>query len=297
MRILITGSRGQVGSQLINILNSGKSEISELSPELKNVDVIGKSSRELDITNFDKVRSFIGELKPDVVINAAAYTNVDGCESNEELAYAVNAYGAKNLAIACEDIGAKLVHISTDYVFEGTGTTPFNEYDEPSPQSVYGKSKDLGEKLVREFSSKHFIVRPSWVYGYNGKNFVYTIMKTGSEKGHLKVVNDQKGNPTNAEDLCHHILKLITTEEYGVYHCAGHGECTWYDFACKIIELAKISCIVTPCATHEYPTPTKRPEYSSLDNARLRNTVGDEMRNWEEALKAFIEKINILSLS
>ncbi len=169
MRILITGSRGQVGSQLMNILNSGKTEIGELPHELKEVDVIGKSSKELDITNFDKVRSFIGELKPDAVINAAAYTNVDGCESNEELAYAVNAYGAKNLAIACEDIGAKLAHISTDYVFEGIGNTPFNEYDEPSPQSINRISKRINhckkQKLVMGLKNYKEESRKNW-----GKN-------------------------------------------------------------------------------------------------------------------------------
>jgi dTDP-4-dehydrorhamnose reductase len=291
MKILITGSRGQVGSQLINILNKGRSEIGENSYQVRNAEFIGKTSKELDISNFDEVCSVFYKIMPDVVINAAAYTNVDGCETNADLAFRVNAYGARNLALACEEIGAKLVHISTDYVFSGEGNKAFNEGDIPAPRSVYGKSKITGDNFVREFSSKHFIVRPSWVYGYSGKNFVYTIMNTGRDKDSLKVVNDQRGNPTNAEDLCHHILKLISTEKYGVYHCAGHGDCTWYEFACKIIELAKIQCTITPCSTYEYPTPTKRPTYSSLDNARLRSTVGDEMRNWEEALKAFIGKV------
>lgn len=291
MKILITGASGQLGSQLINIFNKGKSEIGEIPQELKGSEVIGKNSHELDITDFDKVRNTIREIKPDVVINAAAYTNVDACETNQDKAFNVNALGAKNLAIACEDIEAKIVHISTDYVFNGVGSKPFNENDEHSPQSVYGKSKSMGDNFVREFSSKYFIVRPSWVYGYSGKNFVYTILNTAKEGGSLKVVNDQRGNPTNAEDIAHHILKLITTEQYGIYHCSGHGECSWYDFACKILELAKVSCIVNPCTTDEYPSATKRPAYSSLDNERLRNTVGDEMRNWQEALKVFIENV------
>lgn len=291
MKILITGSKGQVGSQLIDVINNGSSEIGEIPKEVKNAEVIGKSSKELDISEFDKVMKVIREVKPDVVINAAAYTNVDSCETNEERAFKVNALGARNLAIACEDIGAKLVHISTDYVFSGEGNKPFKEYDEVLPQSVYGKSKKMGDDFVREFSSKYFIVRPSWVYGYKGKNFVYTIMSAAKERQCLKVVNDQRGNPTNAEDIVHHILKLIVTKEYGIYHCAGHGECSWYDFACKIVELGKISCKVIPCSTHEYPSPTKRPAYSSLDNERLRATVGDEMRNWEDALKAFIKNI------
>jgi dTDP-4-dehydrorhamnose reductase len=292
MKILITGSRGQVGSQLITILNRGMSEIGDIPKEIKNAEIVGKSSQQLDITDFNKVKNLIREIKPDVVINAAAYTNVDDCETNQEKAFNVNAIGAKNLAIVCEDINAKLVHISTDYVFNGIGSKPFKENDETSPQSVYGKSKSMGDDFVREISSKYFIVRPSWVYGYNGKNFVYTILKAAKERGSLKVVNDQKGNPTNVEDIAHHILKLITTEEYGIYHCSGHGECSWYDFACKIVELAKISCKVNPCTTDEYPSPTKRPAYSALDNEKLRRTVGDEMRKWEDALKVFIENIN-----
>lgn len=291
MKILITGSMGQLGSQIINILKKGASEIGEVPKELKNADVIGKNSQELDITSFDKVNSIIREVKPDVVINAAAYTNVDQCETNQEKAFKVNATGAKNLAMACENIDAKLVHISTDYVFSGEGNKPFKETDEASPQSVYGRSKSMGDNFVREFSSKYFIVRPSWVYGYNGKNFVYTILRAAKQGKDLKVVNDQRGNPTNVEDLAHHILKLIVTEEYGIYHCSGHGECSWYDFACKIVELAKIHCKINPCTTAEYPSPTKRPAYSALDNGKLSRTVGDEMRNWEDALKVFVENV------
>jgi len=289
MRILITGAGGQVGSQLINILNKGRSEIGEIPNQLKDAEVIGKTSKDLDISNLDNVKRTISKLKPDVVINAAAYTNVDACETNEELAFRVNAFGAKNLAVSCEEIGSKLVHISTDYVFNGEGNIPFNENNEPSPQSVYGKSKYMGDKFVSKFSSKYFIVRPSWVYGYNGKNFVYSIINYAKAMGNLKVVNDQIGNPTNAEDLSHHILKLITTEKYGVYNCSGRGECTWYDFACKIIELSKIQCTVTPCSSNEYPTQAKRPTYSSLNNTKLEIAVGNEMRHWEEALKAFIK--------
>ncbi len=291
MKIVITGSKGQVASQLIDIIDKGRSEIGEIPQEIIKAEIIGKDSRELDITNFKNVKSFIEKSKPDIVINASAYTNVDECEINKDKAFKVNALGARNLAIACENVGAKLVHISTDYVFSGEGDRPVKEYEGTSPQSIYGKSKDMGEEFVRSFSSKYFIVRPSWVYGYKGENFVYTIIKAAKEKGNLVVVNDQIGSPTNVEDLVHHILKLITTEEYGVYHCSGHGQCSWYDFACKIIELAKIPCEVKPCSTDEYLRIANRPRYSSLDNMMLRCTIGDEMRNWEEALKTFIENI------
>lgn len=171
------------------------------------------------------VKSVISKIRPDVVVNAAAYTNVDACETNEKKAFEVNAFGAKNLAIAAEEIGAKLVHISSDYVFSGEGNTPFKDEDKASPQSVYGKSKKMGDDFVKEFSSKYFIVRPAWVYGYKGKNFVYTIMELAKEKEVVTVVNDQRGNPTNVEDIVYHILKLIVTDKYGVYNCSGHGEC------------------------------------------------------------------------
>jgi dTDP-4-dehydrorhamnose reductase len=294
MRILITGSKGQVGSQIVDMIRRGSSEIGEIPAEIKKAEVIGMGSKELDISDLYEVREIIGENKPDVVINAAAYTDVDGCESNEDRAFSVNAYGAKNLAIVCEEIGAKLVHISTDYVFSGVGNKPFNEDDETLPKSSYAMSKDMGDKYVKEFCSKYFIIRPSWVYGYNGKNFVYTIMRLAKEKGVIKVVNDQIGNPTNAEDIAHHVLKLIVTDKYGTYHCAGHGQCSWYDFACRIVELAGIACIVLPCTSDEYPSPTKRPAYSVLENERLRITVGDEMRYWEEALISFFGQINIV---
>ncbi|MBC2582965.1 NAD(P)-dependent oxidoreductase, partial [Clostridium sp. DJ247] len=189
-------------------------------------------------------------------------------------------------------VGAKLVQVSTDYVFSGVGDKPLKEYDLTAPYSVYGKSKLLGEKYVEQFSSKYFIVRTAWLYGYLGHNFVYTMMNLGKEKDMIKVVNDQRGNPTNANDLAYHILKLIETEEYGVYHCTGKGECSWYDFAKLIIELSGGKCEVKPCTSEEYKTPAKRPEYSSLDNMMLRNTVGDEMREWKDAIKSFIGNLN-----
>lgn len=290
MKILITGSKGQVGSQLIDIIKKGKSELGQIPKDVMNAEVIGMTSKDLDISDLNKVKKVINEIKPHVVINTAAYTNVDGAETNKDLAFKVNSLGARNLAIGCEDIGAKLVHLSTDYVFRGNGEL-LKECDLTMPQSVYDKSKDMGEKYVREFCSRYFIVRPAWVYGYNGKNFVYAIMKAAKEKGELKVVNDQRGNPTNVEDLVHHILKIIVTEEYGIYNCVGKGECSRYEFACKIVELARIECIVNPCTSEEFPAPADRPEYSALDNMALRCTVGDEMRPWEEALKRFIDNV------
>ena len=292
MKILITGSKGQLGNELLDIIKSGKAEIGEVPEAIKKSEVIALDVDELDITNLEQVKSKINDLKPDVIINCAAATNVDGCESNEDFAFKVNSIGPRNLAIASEEVGAKLVQVSTDYVFSGVGNKPLTEYDLTAPFSVYGKTKLLGENYVRELSSKYFIIRTAWLYGYVGHNFVYTMRRLGKEKECITVVNDQMGNPTHANDLAYHILKLIQTEEYGVYHCTGKGECTWYDFAKMIIELSGEKCEVKPCTSEEYKTSAKRPEYSSLDNMVLRCTVGDETRDWKDAIKSFISKLD-----
>lgn len=292
MKILITGSKGQLGNELLDIIKSGKAEIGEVSEAIKKSEVIALDVDKLDITNVEQVKNKINNLKPDVIINCAAATNVDGCESNEDFAFKVNSIGPRNLAIASEEVGAKLVQVSTDYVFSGVGNKTLTEYDLTAPYSVYGKTKLLGENYVRELSSKYFIVRTAWLYGYVGHNFVYTMRRLGKEKECITVVNDQRGNPTHANDLAYHILKLIQTEEYGVYHCTGKGECTWYDFAKMIIELSGEKCEVKPCTSEEYKTPAKRPEYSSLDNMMLRNTVGDDMRDWKDAIKSFINRLD-----
>lgn len=293
MKILITGAKGQLGNEFQDIIKSGRAEIGEVSDTIKESEIIALDVDELDITDLGQVKNKINKLKPDVVINCAAATNVDGCESNEDFAFKVNSIGPRNLAIASAEVEAKLVQVSTDYVFSGVGNKPLTEYDLTAPYSVYGKTKLLGENYVREFSSKYFIVRTAWLYGYVGHNFVYTMRRLGKEKDMITVVNDQSGNPTHANDLAYHILKLIQTEEYGVYHCTGKGECTWYDFAKEIIELSGEKCEVKPCTSEEYKTPAKRPEYSSLDNMMLRCTVGDEMRDWKEAIKSFIKKCTL----
>lgn len=291
MKILITGCNGQLGNELQSIIKSGKAEINEVSENIRKSEIIALDVDELDITNLTQVREILNDVEPDVVINCAAATNVDGCEGNEDFAFRVNSIGPRNLAMICEEIGAKLVQVSTDYVFSGVSNKPLTEYDLTAPYSVYGKTKLLGEQYVQQFCSKYFIVRTAWLYGYIGKNFVYTMIRLGKEKDIIKVVDDQRGSPTHANDLAYHILKFIETEEYGIYHCTGKGECTWYEFAKMIIELCGEKCEVKPCTSEEYITLAKRPEYSSLDNMMLRSTVGDEMREWKEAIKSFIEKV------
>lgn len=293
MKILVTGARGQLGSQIISILSSGSSELGKIDNIYSSTEIVGTDIEELDITSLNDTRKFLNEFKPDIVINAAAYTNVDGCEINEDLAFKINSLGPKNLAITCEEIKSKLVHISTDYVFGGDSNTPYREYDLPSPINVYGKTKYLGEEYVMKNCNRYFIVRTAWLYGYNGKNFVKTIMKIAKEKGYLEVVDDQKGNPTNAEDLAYHILKIALTDNYGIYHCTGKGECSWYDFAYKIVDYLGINCKVVPIKTDTSKRTAIRPVCSCLDNMMLRCTCGDEMRYWEKALLEFINRINL----
>ena len=292
MKILVTGANGQLGKEILVCFERGKTELGIPDVLKEENTVIGVDIDELDISNLEAVRAYFKKEAFDAVINCAAFTNVNKCETEELLAFRANAIGPRNLAIAAEEIGAKLVHVSTDYVFEGNGTRPYVEWDICKPQSVYGKTKYLGEEYVKDFSTKYFIVRTAWLYGYYGANFVKTMRKIATEKGACKVVSDQRGNPTNAADLAHHILKLLTTNEYGIYHGTGKGECSWYEFTKKIIEFSKISATVSPCTTEEYPTPAKRPAYSSLDNMMFRATVGDEFREWTDALLCFINNLN-----
>lgn len=290
MKILVTGGKGQLGSELHKILLSGKSELGDIPQKLQNAEVRCVDIDELDISNFDQVSDIVNSCMPEVIINCAAYTNVDKCETDSEQAFKVNSIGPRNLAIIAEKTNAKLIHISTDYVFEGNGIAPYYEWDLCNPQNTYGHTKYLGEQYVREFCTKYFIVRTSWLYGYHGNNFVKTIIKLAREKEELKVVNDQRGNPTNTVDLVHHLLKIADSTEYGLYHCTGNGECSWYDFACEIVQMADIKCSVLPCTTDDFVRKAKRPSYSSLENMMLKCTIGDEMRHWKLALKEFISK-------
>lgn len=291
MKLMITGSHGQLGNELISCLKSGRSEIGAIPAALAGCEILAVDVDELDITRLDAVRAMISAERPDVIINCAAMTNVDGCETALETAFRVNALGVRNLAVCAEETGAKLIHVSTDYVFAGDGTRPYLEWDKTDPQSVYGASKALGEKYALSFCRRSFIVRTSWLYGYIGKNFVKTVRRVLREKGAITVVNDQRGNPTNANDLAHHLLKLAVTQEYGIYHCTGAGECSWYEFACEIAALSGFAGAVKPCTSEEYPSPTKRPAYSSLRNLALECTVGDEMRSWQTALEEYISKV------
>jgi dTDP-4-dehydrorhamnose reductase len=289
LKILITGSKGQLGNELIDILKTGKSEIGPISPLYAGADITGVDIDTLDITDVKAVTDFVDAKGFDLIINCAAMTNVDACESDFETAMRVNAVGARNMARAASHAGSKIVYISTDYIFDGRANTPYCEWDTPAPATIYGKSKLLGERYVRETCERSFIVRTAWLYGYVGANFVRTIIKLASERDQIKVVNDQIGNPTNANDLAHHILKIAVTDEYGIYHCTGGGICSWYDFATEIVRLSGLTCEVVPCTTEEFPRPAPRPAYSAMDHLMLRTVAEDEMRPWEEALATFMK--------
>lgn len=291
MKLLITGSYGQLGNELLTILKEGRAEIGEISAAYRDAQVFAADADTLDITSLDAVRAFVGENRPDVIINCAAMTNVDGCETAFETAMKVNAFGPRNLAMAAQETGAKLIHVSTDYVFAGDGTKPYCEWDPCAPNTVYGKSKHLGEQYALAQCPRTFVVRTSWLYGYVGHNFVKTMLRLGAEKERISVVCDQRGNPTNANDLAYHLLKLALTEQYGIYHCTGEGECSWYDFACRIMQKGNRACEVLPCTTAEYPSKTPRPAYSALNNLSLACTVGNEMRDWQDAIDMYIEKL------
>lgn len=276
-KVMVTGGHGQLGTEITLMLKD------------KGCDVYGLGRDELNITDLDQVRRQIRALKPDVVIHTAAYTNVDQAEADRDSAFLVNAYGTRNVAIASEEIGAKLVYVSTDYVFNGEKDGAYGEFDTPSPLGVYGQSKFAGEQFVRDFHSKFFIVRTSWVYGKYGHNFVKTMLKLAAEHDALKVVNDQRGCPTYTKDLAEKIIELIGTDQYGVYHVSNSGSCTWYEFARAIFEISGTDVHVAPVTTEEFPRPAARPKNSVFDHMALRLNGFEDVRHWKDGLSDFLQ--------
>jgi len=279
-KVLITGANGQLGRELTKQLRD------------KKVELILTDTGEMDITKSAIVYFQVKDIKPDIIINCAAHTAVDKCETQMDQAYKINAIGAKNLAQAAYCVGAELVQVSTDYVFDGEGIKPITEFDAPNPQSVYGSSKLQGEILTRYLNPKSYIVRTGWLYGH-GENFVKNIIKLSKTNESLKVVNDQFGTPTSTVDLSRVIIKLLEEKNFGTFHCTCKGETTWYDFTKEIFRLKGINTQVIPCSTDEFPRPAKRPKYSVLQNYMLELTTGDSTRSWEEAIKEYVAKLSI----
>ncbi len=287
MKVLVTGVKGQLGYDVIKEL------------EKRNIEAVGVDIEEMDITNADSVKAIIGSAKPDAVIHCAAWTAVDLAEDeeNREKVRLVNAVGTENIAKVCKDLDCKMLYISTDYVFDGQGTRPWEPDDERNPLNVYGYTKYEGELAVEKWLDKYFIVRIAWVFGINGKNFVKTMLNLGKTHDRLTVVNDQIGSPTYTYDLARLLVDMIQTDKYGKYHATNEGYCSWYDFACEIFKEAskyddKYSKItVEPVDSSAFPVKAKRPSNSRMSKAKLADNGFDRLPTWQNALERYIAEL------
>jgi dTDP-4-dehydrorhamnose reductase len=277
--LLVVGARGMLGRDLMGILHSS----------LPNDEVIGWDIEEIDIQKEEDTVIKIEKLRPDIVVNVAAYTDVDGCELDEEKAFAINAEGMKHVALAASRCRAKVVYLSTDYVFDGNKREPYSESDPPRPLNVYGRSKLKGEQYVQEFVNDSLIIRTQWLYGRYGKNFVTSILRQAREKTVLSIVNDQIGSPTYTADLARAISVLIQFDSQGIFHVANSDLCTWYTFGQAILKLSGMEKVrVIPISSKELGRPAVRPFFSVLNCQKLKKETGLALRPWSEALKDYL---------
>jgi len=285
LRLLaITGPTGLLGREVVKVFK-------------KEFDVIELPHDVLDITDLNQVREVLSSHAPRLLINCAAYTAVDKAEEEKDKANLVNGLGVRNLALVCKELDIILVHISTDYVFDGQSSKPWRIFDERNPINAYGYSKYLGEKYLETINPKYYLVRTSWLFGSGGANFVSTIMRAAARQAELRVVNDQFGCPTYAPDLASALLKLVKTGAYGLYHMTNQGVTSWYEFAKEIIKKADIDIPVIPVSSDEYVRPAKRPKNSALDPFPLKETVGSLLPCWQDALSRFLAEIKAKELS
>lgn len=283
MVVLVTGANGQLGQAIQSVAGN-----------FPTIDFVFCSSSELNITDKSNCETIFEKHKPQFCINAAAYTAVDKAESESEIAYAINVTGAQNLAAVCQSYDTTLLHVSTDFVFDGLANQPYLEEDVPNPTGVYGETKLQGEQAIQKTWKKHFIIRTSWVYSQFANNFMKTMLRLASERDSLSVVSDQIGTPTNAVDLAECLLTIITFDIrhstfdcYGIYNFSNEGQCSWYDFAKEIFKVNKVSINLQPIPTTAYPTPAKRPAYSVLDKSKIKEVFGIEVKDWKESLIKF----------
>ena len=283
-KIIILGAKGQLGN-----------EFQELEKQFPSFTFFFYDVAEMDIVNKDLVEKGISEIKPDYVVNCAAYTAVDKAETDEELAYAINSEAVRNIAVACAVNGVKFIHISTDYVFDGEASEPYNEDSPVNPFSVYGLSKLHGEKEALQADKEVIIIRTAWVYSTYGNNFVKTMMRLMMTKPEIGVVADQYGSPTYARDLAVAIMQIISDGKWvpGIYHFTNDGVINWFDFASEIRKLSGLSCIIHPNTTDQYPTPAKRPKYSVLDKTKIQQTFGVKLKKWKESLEDCLRKMPV----
>lgn len=281
--ILVTGANGQLGSELRKI---GFTILD---------DVFFTDLADLDITDYAAVSKYVEEKEIDTIVNCAAYTAVDRAEDEPELAAKVNTEAVANLARVCHEQDCLLIHVSTDYVFDGSGEKPYTEKDKTCPVSVYGKTKLAGEEAVKNSRCWYIIIRTAWLYSSFGNNFVKTILRLAGERDEINVVADQIGTPTYAEDLARAIASIMENDERieheGIYHFSNEGVCSWYDFATEVVKMSGLSCKVNPVTTAEYPTKTERPAYSVLDKTKIKKTFEIRIPEWQEALGRCLEEI------
>ncbi len=282
MKVAVTGANGQLGTDLCRVL--------------RNFDVVPLTHADIEVADMASVKKALLKHKPAVIINTAGYVRVDDCETEKDKAFSVNALGARNVAVVAQELGARLVHLSTDYVFGGEGSrqnTPYIEFDVPAPLNTYGKSMLAGENLVRHLCFRHFVVRTSGLYGIAGSsgkrgNFVETVLSLARERDELRVVDDQVLSPTYTRDLAQKVAQLISTEYYGVFHVTNKDFCSWYQFAMEILKQAGLKTPVVPITSDQYPRKARRPHFSVLDNCHLRLLGMDDMRPWQDALKDYL---------
>ncbi|WDV45737.1 dTDP-4-dehydrorhamnose reductase [Clostridiaceae bacterium M8S5] len=278
MKVLVTGYNGQLGYDVIEELKK------------HNIQCCGSDKKEFDLTDRVACSSFIKDYKPNIIVHCAAYTNVDKAEKERELCHKINVIGTKNIANISQEIGAKLLYISTDYVFDGKGEKPFTVEDIPNPINYYGWTKYLGELEVKEHLDDYFILRVSWLFGTNGHNFINTIIRLAKVNPNIKVVDDQIGSPTYTRDVAVFIRKLIATNKYGTYHVTNEGFCSWYEFAKKIVELSDMETIVYPIKTIDFKTTARRPNNSRLSKTKLETNGLYILPTWQSALKRYLNE-------
>lgn len=276
MKVLVIGARGMLAEDLVPCLSERRYEVFALS------------HNKLDICDFKQVKSKVSEIKPDLIINCAAYNDVDAAETSKGTALMVNGLGVRNLALACAQVDCPLVHLSTDYVFDGEKHEPYTIYDKPHPISAYGESKLLGERYLLHLLRRFYLVRTSWLFGIHGNNFVETMLRVAATRDEIKVVDDQCGAPTFTQDLAKAIADLITTECYGIYHITNQGKASWYNFARTILGKSKKSTRVIPVTSDDINRPAHRPKNSSLDPFPLEETIGYLLPSWEDALERYL---------
>ena len=279
MKVLVTGVKGQLGYDVVNEL------------EKRNIEAVGVDIDEMDITDADSVSKVIKAADPDAVIHCAAYTAVDAAEDNVEICRKVNRDGTQNIANVCKELDCKMIYISTDYIFDGQGTRPWEPDDEAAPLNVYGQTKYEGELAVTNTLEKYFIVRIAWVFGLNGKNFIKTMLNLAKTRDTLTVVNDQFGSPTYTYDLARLLVDMVLTDKYGKYHATNEGITNWYEFACEIFKTAGVNVKVLPVSASEYPAKAKRPTNSRMSKDKLTENGFEKLPTWQDALKRYVETL------